>query len=70
LIWLENTGNMQFTKHEISKNPTHLLCCEPGDFNNDGQIDLVTGGMHTYPPFDRMDRVTLWTNNGKLNKKK
>lgn len=70
LIWLENVGNMQFVKHEIAKNPTHLLCCEPGDFNNDGQIDLVTGGMHTYPPFDRMGRITLWTNNGKLNKKK
>lgn len=70
LIWLENTGNMQYTKHEITKNPTHILCCEPGDFNNDGQIDLVTGNMHTYPPFDRMGRITLWTNNGKLNQKK
>ncbi|WP_318348443.1 FG-GAP repeat domain-containing protein [Aquipluma nitroreducens] len=70
LIWLENTGNMQYTKHEITKNPTHILCCEPGDFNNDGQIDLVTGNMHTYPPFDRMGRITLWTNSGKLNKKK
>ena len=66
LIWLENTGAMQFTKHEIAKNLTHLLCCEPGDFNKDGQIDLVTGSMHTYPPFDRMGRITLWTNNGKL----
>jgi len=70
LIWLENTGNMQYVKHEIAKNPTHLLCCEPGDFNNDGKIDLVTGGMHTYPPFDRMGRITLWLNNGKLNLKK
>ena len=70
LIWLENTGNMQFTKHEIAKNPTHILCCEPGDFNNDGKIDLITGDMHTYPPFDRMGRITLWTNNGKLNQKK
>jgi len=70
LIWLENTGNMQYTKHEITKNPTHILCCEPGDFNNDGQVDLVTGNMHTYPPFDRMGRITLWTNNGKLNQKK
>jgi len=66
LIWLENDGKMQFTKHEITKNPTHLLCCEPGDFNNDGFVDLVTGGMHTYPPYDRMSRITLWTNNGKL----
>ncbi|MCX6237176.1 MAG: VCBS repeat-containing protein [Bacteroidia bacterium] len=67
LIWLENTGNMQFAKHKISKNPTHLLCCEPGDFNKDGLVDLVTGGMHTYPPYDRMGRITLWTNNGQLS---
>jgi len=67
LIWLENTGKMQFTKHEIAKNLTHLLCCEPGDFNKDGLIDLVTGSMHTYPPYDRMGRITLWTNNGKLS---
>jgi hypothetical protein len=65
-IWLENDGTMNFIKHEISKNPTHLLTCEPGDFNNDGLMDVVTGGMHTYPPFDRMGRITLWINNGKL----
>ncbi len=65
-IWLENTGNMTFIKHEIARSPTHLLTCEPGDFNNDGLIDVVTGGMHTYPPYDRTGRITLWTNNGKL----
>ena len=70
LIWLENDGKMQFTKHEITKNPTHILCCEPADFNNDGLVDLVTGDMHTYPPYDRMGRVTLWLNNGKLTAKK
>jgi hypothetical protein len=68
-IWLENTGNMKFVKHNISKVPTHLLTCEPGDFNNDGLIDVITGGMHTYPPYDNMGRITLWTNNGKLTKK-
>jgi hypothetical protein len=66
LIWLENIDNVQFVKHEITNNPTHLLCCEPGDFNNDGLIDLVTCGMHTFPPYDRMGRITLWTNNGAL----
>jgi FG-GAP-like repeat len=65
-IWLENDGKMNFKKHEISKEPTHLLTCEPGDFNNDGLIDVVTGGMHTYPPFTNMGRITLWINNGKL----
>lgn len=65
-IWLENDGNMQFIQHEISKNPTHLLTCEPGDFNKDGLVDVITGGMHTYPPYDRMGRITLWINNGLL----
>lgn len=65
-IWLENDGNQNFVKREITKNPTHLLTCEAGDFNNDGLMDVVTGGMHTYPPFDRMGRITLWINNGKL----
>jgi hypothetical protein len=68
-IWLENTGNMHFIKREITKNPTHLLTCEAGDFNNDGLIDVITGGMHTYPPYDRMGRITLWINNGKLTVK-
>lgn len=68
-IWLENTGNMQFTRHDIAKNPTHLLTLELGDFNNDGLMDFVTGGMHTYPPYDRMGRITLWMNNGKLSGK-
>lgn len=66
-IWLENSGNMQFVKHEIARNPTHLLCLETGDFNNDGLVDMITGGMHTYPPYDRMGRITLWINNGKLS---
>jgi hypothetical protein len=67
-IWLENDGNMNFTIHEITRDPSHLLTCEPGDFNNDGLIDVITGGMHTYPPFDRLGRITLWINNGKLLK--
>ena len=65
-IWLENIGKMQFIKHDISNSPTHLIILEPGDFNNDGLTDFVTGGMHAYPPYDRMGRVTLWMNNGAL----
>jgi hypothetical protein len=69
-IWLENTGNMQFVLHHIANAPTHMLTLEMGDFNNDGLMDFVTGDMHAYPPYDRMGRVTLWMNNGKLPAKK
>jgi hypothetical protein len=69
-IWLENIGNMNYKRHDIARSPTHLLSCDIADFNNDGLMDIVTGGMHTYPPFDRMGRVTLWMNNGKLSARK
>jgi hypothetical protein len=66
MIWLENINNSQYVKHEITNNPTHLLCCDTGDFNNDGLTDVITCGMHTFPPYDRMGRITLWINNGAL----
>jgi hypothetical protein len=62
IIWLENDGKMNFIPHDLANNPTHILCLSLGDFNNDGEMDVVTGGMHVYPPFDRMARVTLWMN--------
>jgi hypothetical protein len=63
IIWLENDGKMYFISHDIASNPTHILCLSLGDFNKDGEIDVVTGGMHVYPPYDRMARVALWMNN-------
>jgi hypothetical protein len=42
------------------------MIMQTGDFNKDGLMDFVTGGMYPYPPFDRMSRVTLWTNDGSL----
>ncbi len=62
-VWLENNGALQFTLHPISNTPTHLLSLETGDMNNDGFHDFVTGGMHVYPPYDRLGRITLWINN-------
>ena len=43
-----------------------MLTCEPGDFNGDGLADVITGGMHTYPPYEHMGRIILWLNNGAL----
>lgn len=62
LVWLENSGRMQFRRHDLTNTPTHLITLSLGDFDGDGETDLVTGGMHTYAPFDRMERVVLWHN--------
>lgn len=62
MIWFENDGKMGFTPHDLTSDPTHLLVLDTADMDGDGWVDFVTGGMHAYPPFDRMSRVLLWRN--------
>jgi len=62
MIWFENDGRMGFTPRDLSSSPTHLLVLDAADMDGDGWVDFVTGGMHAYPPFDRMSRVLLWQN--------
>ena len=62
LVWLENDGQMRFAMHDVANAPTHLVTLGAGDLTGDGRIDLVTGGLHASRPYDRMSRVTLWTN--------
>ncbi|MHC4401288.1 MAG: FG-GAP repeat domain-containing protein [Planctomycetota bacterium] len=62
IIWLENDGSMRFRPRDLTNTPSHIQAIELGDFNGDGHLDLVTGGMHAYEPYDRMERIVLWTN--------
>ena len=62
LAWFENDGKMGFTLHPLATSPTHLITLAIGDLDGDSRPDLVTGGMHMSHPYDRMSRVTVWTN--------
>jgi hypothetical protein len=62
LMWLENDGRMRFTAHDAANRPTHLVTLATGDLSGDGRPDLVTGGLHVSRPYDRLSRITLWTN--------
>jgi len=62
MMWWENLGAKEFLGHELAEEPTHLITCDVADMNGDGKIDIVTGSMNLYPPFDRIGRVTLWLN--------
>ena len=64
LVWLENNGHQQFAMHTVATAPTHLVTLAVGDLDNNGAADLVTGGMHVSPPYDRRSRVMLWSNRG------
>lgn len=64
LVWLENNGQQQFAMHDVSASPSHLVTLALGDFDGDRAVDLVTGGMHISPPYDRISRVMRWDNRG------
>ncbi len=66
LVWLENDGHAAFTLHDVASSPTHLVTLAIGDLNRDGRPDLVTGGMHMSWPYDRLSRLTAWTNEWRI----
>jgi hypothetical protein len=59
MAWLNN-GKAQFTPVVLARQPTHLIAVAAADMDGDGVPEIVTGGFHAYPPWDRMSRVTLW----------
>lgn len=52
-------GNL-FEPVVLALTPTHLVVLDGADMDNDGEIELVTGGFHIYPPFKNPSRVVLW----------
>lgn len=55
-----NDGQMSFTEHVLARAPIQLISCAAGDIDGSGRPVIVTAGFYSYPPFDRMARITLW----------
>ena len=65
MMWWQNLGGGRWIGRDLAESPTHLLTLDAADMNGDGRVDLVTGSMNLYPPFDRIARITLWINEWK-----
>lgn len=60
LMLFENDGSMNFTPKPLATQPTHISVVKAADLDGDGIEELITGGFHAYPPWDRMSRVGVW----------
>lgn len=65
VVWLENDGQQHFKTWQIASQPIHLVTVALGDLNGDETLDIVAGGLNLRKPFQRIGRVTAWTNPGK-----
>lgn len=59
MAWI-NDGSQHFTPVVLAHAPTHLITVVAADFDGDGKVELVTGTMYAYPPWDAPSRITLW----------
>lgn len=59
MAWI-NDGNQRFTAVPLANTPTHLIVAKAADLDGDGVPEIVTGGLHAYPPYGNLSRVTIW----------
>ena len=60
MICFEQVQQGDFRPRILALEPTRLLALDAVDMDGDGEIELVTGGYHMFPPFEKMSRVLLW----------
>ncbi len=59
MAWL-NDGQQNFRPWPLATAPIQLITAAVGDLDGTGVPVIVTGGFHTFPPYERMSSVTLW----------
>jgi len=60
LVAFMNDGRENFTAHVLAHAPIQLVSCAAADLDGSGRPSLVTGGFNSYPPFEKMSRITWW----------
>jgi hypothetical protein len=60
MVAFMNDGKENFTPHVLAYAPIQLVSCAAIELEGSPLPALVTGGFYSYPPFDRMSRITLW----------
>ena len=60
LVWLEQTSRGVFVKHTLERGNPHHATLDVGDFDHDGDIDIVTGNFLIQAK--AIDWVEVWEN--------
>ena len=54
----EESGH--FVTEQLASNPIKFITCAVGDINHDGINDIICGGFHIQPPFEKASRLHAW----------
>lgn len=60
LMCFLNDGSQNFTAVPLASSPSHLSVVKAVDLDGDGIEELVTGGFHAYPPWEKLSRISVW----------
>ena len=60
LVVFRNDGAQNFTMQVLDHQPVQLISCDVGRLDDSGLPSIVAGAFHSYPPYEKMGRLTLW----------